>query len=86
MAEAIVKIKNKIGLHARPAAQLVSQASKFKSDMKIKKGEKETNLKSIMGVLSLGVNGGEEVIITASGKDENEAINTIVELIEKLED
>jgi len=86
MKEASVRINNKIGIHARPAALLVSEAGKFKSSITIKKGQREADLKSIMGVLSLGVFGGEEVIIRTNGTDEEKALNTIIEILSKLED
>lgn len=85
MNEVKVRIENKIGLHARPAALLISQAAKFKSSITIKKGEKEVNLKSLMSVLSLGICEGDEVIIKADGEDENKAVKTILSIIEKLE-
>ena len=73
-----VKITDPIGLHARPASQLVTTASKFESDITIKtEAGKEANLKSIMSVMALGVKTGETVIITADGKDANEAISSL---------
>ena len=73
-----VKIIDPIGLHARPASQLVTTASKFEADIKIKTDAgKEANLKSIMSVMALGVKTGETVVITAEGKDANEAITSL---------
>lgn len=86
MKEASVRINNKIGIHARPAALLVSEAGKFKSSITIKKGQKEADLKSIMGVLSLGVFGGEEVVIRTNGTDEEKALSTIIKVLSQLED
>jgi phosphocarrier protein HPr len=65
------------GIHARPATLLVQQASKFNSDITLEYKGKSVNLKSIMGVMSLGVGKGAEVSITADGADEKEAIEGI---------
>ena len=73
-----VTITDPIGLHARPASQLVTAASKFESDITIKtEAGKEANLKSIMSVMALGVKTGESVTIVAEGKDAGEAISTL---------
>lgn len=69
------------GIHARPATLLVQQASKFNSDITLDYKGKSVNLKSIMGVMSLGVGKGAEVSITADGADEKEAIAGIEETI-----
>lgn len=71
------EIFNKVGLHARPAALFVQTASKFKSQISIKKGNKTVNGKSIMGVMTLGASSGDKVTIIVDGPDENEAIETI---------
>ncbi len=77
-------ITNKTGLHARPAGTFVKTASKFKSGIKIKdiKNDAEANAKSIIFLLSLGLVQGTEVEITADGEDEEEAVNTLVDLIQ----
>ncbi len=67
------------GIHARPATLLVQSASKFNSDINLEYKGKSVNLKSIMGVMSLGVGQGSDVVITAEGDDEEEAIATIAE-------
>jgi len=77
-----VIVKNKTGLHARPAALFVQTANKFKSEIFIEKQGKKVNAKSIMGVMSLAVSKGTEIIISAQGEDEKEAVNKLVELIE----
>lgn len=84
MKEVKVKIKSKVGLHARPAALLVSQAAKLKSSIAIRKGEREVNLKSLMSVLSLGVCEGDEITIKVDGEDEEKALNTILSVLEEL--
>ncbi|MGB9794190.1 HPr family phosphocarrier protein [Caldisericum exile] len=74
-------IKNKVGLHARPAAVLVQAANKFKSEIKLEKDGNEFSAKSILGVLSLGAEKGTVVVVTANGVDEEEALKTIEELV-----
>lgn len=69
------------GIHARPATLLVQTASKFSSDINLEYKGKSVNLKSIMGVMSLGVGQGSDVTITVEGSDEKEAIEAIEETI-----
>jgi len=74
-------IKNKVGLHARPASVLVQTANKFKSDIKIEKDGREVSAKSILGVLSLGAEKGSTIVVTVEGIDEEEALKTIEDLV-----
>lgn len=71
------------GIHARPATLLVQTASKFASDINLEYKGKSVNLKSIMGVMSLGVGQGSDVTITVEGSDEAEAMEAIVETMKK---
>ncbi|MGX7109530.1 phosphocarrier protein HPr [Facklamia miroungae] len=71
------------GIHARPATLLVQAASKFSSDINLEYKGKSVNLKSIMGVMSLGVGQGSDVTITADGSDEKEAIEMVAETMKK---
>ena len=71
------------GIHARQADLLVQTASKFSSDINLEYKGKSVNLKSIMGVMSLGVGQGSDVTITTEGADEKEAIEAIVETMKK---
>lgn len=71
------------GIHARPATLLVQSASKFQSDVNLAYNGKSVNLKSIMGVMSLGVGKGADVTITAEGADEADAIASIDETMKK---
>lgn len=71
------------GIHARPATLLVQAASKFSSDVNLEYNGKTVNLKSIMGVMSLGVGQNADVTITAEGADEAEAIAAIAEAMTK---
>lgn len=72
-----------VGLHARPATILVNQASKFSSDIKLVYNGKEVNLKSIMGVMSLGVPTKAIVDVIAEGEDEKEVIASIAKVIKE---
>ncbi len=71
------------GIHARPATILVQAASKFNSDINLEYNGKSVNLKSIMGVMSLGVGQGADVTITADGDDAKEAIEAIADTMKK---
>lgn len=71
------------GIHARPATLLVQAASKFGSDINLEYNGKSVNLKSIMGVMSLGVGQGSDVTITANGDDEKAAIDAIADTMKK---
>lgn len=77
-----VKIINKLGLHARPAAQLVKTASKFESEIYFKKGSLEVNAKSIMGVMMLAAEKGSIITITVNGKDEKQALAAVIKVFE----
>ena len=71
------------GIHARPATLLVQAASKFNSDINLEYNGKSVNLKSILGVMSLGVGQGADVTITADGDDAKEAIEAIADTMKK---
>ena len=71
------------GIHARPATLLVQAASKFGSDVNLEYNGKSVNLKSIMGVMSLGVGQNADVTITAEGDDEKDALDAIADTIKK---
>lgn len=75
------KIINRLGLHARAAAQLVQLANRFKSDVMVEKDEVEVNGKSIMGLLMLAAPQGSILKITVSGEDAESAMKAIGELI-----
>ncbi len=70
-------IELKSGLEARPIAMLVQVASKFDSSIYVEMDNKKVNAKSIMGMMTLGIEAGENVIITADGADEAEAVESI---------
>ncbi|MTI49315.1 HPr family phosphocarrier protein [Sporosalibacterium faouarense] len=77
-----VTLKNKSGIHARPASLLVKEAAKFKSQIKLIKGEKEYNAKSIMGILSMGAQKGDNITFQAEGEDETQAIKALETLVD----
>lgn len=77
-------ILNKSGLHARPASDFVKEAGKFSSKITIRRldEDEEANAKSIVFLLSLGIGQGIEVEISAKGDDEQQAVDSLVTLIE----
>lgn len=77
------KVIAETGIHARPATLLVQAASKFSSDINLEYSGKSVNLKSIMGVMSLGVGQGSEISISAEGDDEKEAIDAIADTMKR---
>ncbi|WP_350344198.1 HPr family phosphocarrier protein [Proteinivorax tanatarense] len=83
MIEKKGRVNLKTGLHARPAALFVQQASKFVSDIKLVKDDSEVNAKSIMGIMAMALSQGSEVSILANGPDEKEAVDVLVKLLEK---
>ncbi|WP_404334415.1 phosphocarrier protein HPr [Planococcus rifietoensis] len=81
MIEKTYTIISDEGLHARPASKLVGAVSPFSADVKMLYKEREVNLKSIMGVMSLGVSKGHTIKITADGNDEESLMAKVEELI-----
>lgn len=76
-----ITVLNKLGIHARPAAQFVRVASRFQSDVTVEKDDERVDGKSIMGLMMLAVGCGAEIVVTADGADEAEALTAIEELI-----
>lgn len=77
-----IVIKNKQGLHARPAALFVQIANKFDSDITISKGKRKVNGKSIMGIMMLEAGKGSRVVITATGDDAQQALDDLEKLLQ----
>lgn len=77
-----VTVKNRVGLHARPATFFIQKANEFKSSIWIEKEERRVNAKSLLGVLSLGIVGDTSIKVIADGSDEEFAVNSLCELIE----
>ncbi|WP_284141455.1 MULTISPECIES: phosphocarrier protein HPr [unclassified Virgibacillus] len=83
MKEQSFKITAETGVHARPATLLVNKAGQYESEVEIAYNGKKVNLKSIMGVMSLGIPTGAEISVIADGSDEEEAIKGIEEVIKE---
>ena len=77
MTKKAVEIKLQNGLEARPIAMLVQVASKYDSSIYLESAGKKVNAKSIMGMMSLGLDAGETVTVTADGSDEAAAVSEI---------
>jgi phosphocarrier protein HPr len=75
-------IKNRLGLHARPAALFVQTTNKYKSNVKVRKGEQEVDGKSIMGLMMLAAEEGSTLVIIAVGPDENEVLANLDQLFQ----
>jgi len=82
MQEVTLVVRHKVGLHARPAAMFVQTAKKFKSDILVRKDDREVNAKSILSILTLGANQGAVITIKAHGEDEEQALKALQELVE----
>lgn len=76
-----IEIINKLGLHARAAAKLVTQASQYESDIQLIRNDQKVNAKSIMGVMMLAAGQGTSLLMIANGNDESEAIDALHELV-----
>jgi phosphocarrier protein HPr len=82
MLERNVTIANKNGLHARPAAEIVKTAAKYKSDITLVRDDLEVNGKSIMGVMMLAAEYGSTLVLRADGPDAEAAVAALADLIE----
>jgi phosphocarrier protein HPr len=78
-----VKISNKYGLHARPAAEFVKLAGSFRAEVQVRKDTLEVNGKSIMGIMMLAAEYGSEINIRATGDDATAAVDALVALVER---
>lgn len=76
-----VRIANKFGLHARPAAEFVKLANRYSSEIWVKKDEVEVSGKSIMGVMMLAAEHGSTIVIRAAGEDSDQALEALVALV-----
>ena len=83
MPERQVTILNKNGLHARPAAEIVKTAAKYKAEITISRDDLEVNGKSIMGVMMLAAEQGSTLRVKADGPDAEQAITAIAALVER---
>lgn len=83
MQERTFTITADTGVHARPATLLVNKAGQFESEVEVSYNDKSVNLKSIMGVMSLGIPKGAEIKVTANGGDEEDAIKGVEEVMKE---
>jgi phosphocarrier protein len=81
MPEREAKIVNKLGIHARPAAEIVKAAGKFKSNITIVRDDLEVNAKSIMGVMMLAAECGATITLRATGEDADSALDALCAVI-----
>lgn len=81
MCEKDVTVQNQVGLSARPATFFIQKANCFKSSIWIEKEERRVNAKSLLGVLSLGIDGGTTIKVIAAGHDEEQAVDELVKLV-----
>ncbi len=82
MIRKTLKITNRAGIHARPAAMIVQVANKFSSEITIEKATLTVNAKSIMGIIMMAASYNTEIILCANGEDEAQAIDAISKLFE----
>ncbi len=80
MMDRLFVVKNKLGLHARPAAMFVQTTNKFKSSVKVHKGETEVDGKSIMGLMMLAAEEGAKIKVVTNGTDEKEVLDALEKL------
>ncbi len=81
MTERSVTTVNKLGIHARPAAEIVKLASRFRSDITIVRDDLEVNGKSIMGVIMLAAERGATIVLRAEGEDSDAALDALTALV-----
>lgn len=81
MAQREFTIRNKLGIHARPAAQFVKMASRFSAEIRVEKDGEEVDGKSIMGLMMLAAGHGSVIVVSAEGEDEDAALDAIGDLI-----
>jgi phosphocarrier protein len=83
MIERTVRIVNKNGLHARPAAEIVKLASRYQAEITLVRDDLEVNGKSIMGVMMLAAEFGSSLVLRAAGPDAEQAVRALSDLIER---
>lgn len=82
MKEFTYIITDSLGIHARPAGLLVKEATKFSSEIKLTKGEKSSDARRLFSIMGMGVKQGDEVKVTCSGADEDDAITAMKKFFE----
>ncbi|MEK7384654.1 MAG: HPr family phosphocarrier protein [Elusimicrobiota bacterium] len=83
MTERLFTIKNRLGIHARPAALFVQEAAKFKSQILVIKDGLEVNGKSVMGLMLLAAEGGSKLMVKADGPDEAKALEALGKIFDR---
>lgn len=78
------EIKDELGIHARPAGLLVKEASRFKSAVTVKKGEKSADAKSIFALMGLGAKKGDTICVIAEGEDELDAMDELEKFVKTI--
>ncbi len=81
--ERSILLQNRFGMHARPAAEFVKLANRFRADLWVKKDDLEVNGKSIMGVMMLAAECGSQITIRAEGEDAQQALSELSELVHR---
>lgn len=81
MKSCLIELKNKSGLHARPASQFVSKAKNYEAEVAIQKDNHSVNAKSIMGLMTLGASYGDKIKLKVNGNDEEKALKELTELV-----
>jgi phosphotransferase system HPr (HPr) family protein len=81
LTEKRVEVRLKTGLQARPAALFVQEANRYKAEIYVEKDGKRVNAKSIMGVMSLAIASGTEIVISAEGSDAEKAVEKLADMI-----
>ena len=81
LVEADVEVTGELGLHARPAAEFAAAAARYTSDVRVAKGAREVDAKSVLLVLTLDVRHGDRVTLRASGADADEAVAALSRLV-----
>ena len=82
MTEKMLTVRNRAGIHARPAALIAQTANKFSSEITIEKDSASVNAKSIMGVITMAAGYNTQLILRADGEDEKQAVEAISQLFE----
>ena len=82
MVQQRIIVRNTIGIHSRPAALIVEEANKVRSKITVAHGERSASAQSMVRLLALKVRQGDEILVTAEGEDEVEALAAVVSLVE----
>ncbi|MBN2880385.1 MAG: HPr family phosphocarrier protein [Clostridia bacterium] len=82
MTRSSIIVRNKVGLHARPASMFVKEAKKYQSTITVKLNDKEANGKSILEILTLGAEQGARIEVMADGRDERQALDALRKVVE----